>query len=173
MDILGIGPLELFFIMLIALIVLGPNDIVKTGRTIGRFLRKLVTSPTWHTMQDATREIRRLPNRLMREAGLEEIKEELEPQKIKKDLGLDQIQGEAKALQHDLSELEPQKIKKDLGLDQIQREARELQHDLSEWTTPPDPGQKSSPPASPAPLVETPAESSAPGEETKSETTHT
>ena len=40
MEILGIGPLELIFILLIALIVLGPGDMVKTGRTIGRFLIK-------------------------------------------------------------------------------------------------------------------------------------
>jgi Sec-independent protein translocase protein TatA len=36
MDFLGVGPLELLFILLIALIVLGPNDMVKTGRTLGK-----------------------------------------------------------------------------------------------------------------------------------------
>jgi Sec-independent protein translocase protein TatA len=40
MEILGIGPLELVFILLIAVIVLGPGDVVKTRRTIGRFLIK-------------------------------------------------------------------------------------------------------------------------------------
>ena len=34
MEILGIGPLELFFILIIALIVLGPNDMVKAGRIL-------------------------------------------------------------------------------------------------------------------------------------------
>lgn len=78
MEILGIGPLELIFIFLIALIVLGPTDMVKAGRTIGRFMRRIVTSPGWRTFQQASREMRYLPNKLMREAGLEELERDLE-----------------------------------------------------------------------------------------------
>ncbi len=74
MEILGIGPLELIFIILIALILLGPKDMAKAGRTIGRFLRRIVTSDEWRTMQQASRELSRLPNRLIRDAGLEEAK---------------------------------------------------------------------------------------------------
>ena len=77
MDILGIGPLELFFIILIALIVLGPKDIVKAGRGIGKNLRKLVMSENWRTIQQASNEIRTLPNRLIREAGLDEVQKDL------------------------------------------------------------------------------------------------
>ena len=77
MEILGIGPLELFFILLIALIVLGPGDMVKAGRTLGRFLRKVITSPEWKTIQKASRELRYLPNRLMREASLEDLSKDL------------------------------------------------------------------------------------------------
>jgi Sec-independent protein translocase protein TatA len=77
MDILGIGPLELFFIILIALIVLGPKDMVKAGRTLGKNLRKIVTSENWRTIQQASNEIRTLPNRLMREAGLDEVQKDL------------------------------------------------------------------------------------------------
>ncbi len=73
MEILGIGPLELLFILIIALIVLGPKDMAKAGRTIGRFLRKIITSPEWRTVQKASRELKYLPNRLMREASLEEL----------------------------------------------------------------------------------------------------
>jgi Sec-independent protein translocase protein TatA len=77
MEILGIGPLELFFILLIALIILGPGDMVKAGRTLGRFLRKVVTSPEWRTVQKASRELKYLPNRLMREANLEDLSKDL------------------------------------------------------------------------------------------------
>ena len=63
MEILGIGPLELIFIFLIALIVLGPTDMVKAGRTLGRFMRRIVTSPGWRTLQQASREMRYLPNK--------------------------------------------------------------------------------------------------------------
>ena len=68
MDIFGIGPTELVFIILIALIILGPKDMQKTGRTIGRFLRNLTTSDGWRVFRDTSREIRNIPNRLMREA---------------------------------------------------------------------------------------------------------
>lgn len=78
MNLFGIGPLEIFFILIIALIVLGPRDMAKAGRTIGRFLRRLAISREWRLVQQASREIRYLPNRLMREAGLEEDIQEFE-----------------------------------------------------------------------------------------------
>ncbi len=77
MEILGIGPMELLLILVIALIVMGPNDMVKTGRTIGKFLRQIVKSPTWQAVQQTSRDLRYLPNKLMREAGMEEEVEQL------------------------------------------------------------------------------------------------
>jgi len=77
MDILGIGPLELMFVLVIALIIFGPNDMVKAGKTAGRFLRKIVTSDGWQTFQQTTKEMRTLPNKLIRDAGLEEFKDEI------------------------------------------------------------------------------------------------
>ena len=69
MEILGIGTSELVFIVIIALIILGPKDIQKAGRTIGKFLRDIVTSDGWKMFQQTSRELRTLPNRLMREAN--------------------------------------------------------------------------------------------------------
>ncbi len=77
MDILGIGPLELLFIFIIILVVLGPNEMVKTGALLGRYLRRLMMSPTWKLIQDTSREIRYLPNRLARQAGLDDIQKEM------------------------------------------------------------------------------------------------
>ena len=77
MDILGIGPLELLFIIIIALIVLGPKDMVKAGRTIGKYLRQVTTSSTWQAVQLTSRELRNLPNKLMRDTGLEEDLKEI------------------------------------------------------------------------------------------------
>jgi sec-independent protein translocase protein TatB len=69
MEILGIGAPELLFIVIIALIVLGPKDMQKAGKTIGKWLRDTVTSDSWKLFQQTTRELRNLPNRLMREAN--------------------------------------------------------------------------------------------------------
>ncbi len=110
MDILGIGPLELLFIFLIALIVLGPKDMVKAGRTIGTFLRKMMTSSTWRTVQQASKEIRVLPNRLMREAGLEDLENPMNSLK---------------------------NLTQDPELKKLDEELNSWQADISSWTTPP------------------------------------
>jgi Sec-independent protein translocase protein TatA len=77
MDFLGIGPLELIFVFIIILIVLGPNDMVKVGGTLGRYIRQIMRSDTWRVIQDTSREIRGLPTKLARQAGLEEFEKEL------------------------------------------------------------------------------------------------
>ena len=107
MDILGIGPLEFIFILIIALIVLGPSDMVKAGRTIGRFLRQIVTSPTWRAVTRTSSELRTLPNKLIRDAGLED--------------NLKEIQNATK-----------QAIPTDLNSD-----LNQWKEDVSSWTTPP------------------------------------
>lgn len=76
MEILGIGPQELIFIVIIALLVLGPKDMQKAGKTIGKWLNNLVHSDGWKIFQTTSREIRNLPTTLMREANLDLGKEE-------------------------------------------------------------------------------------------------
>lgn len=73
MQILNVGPWEFFFILLIMLIVLGPDNMVKTGRQLGRWVYKLVRSPLWAQLMDTSKEIRNLPAKIVREAGVEEI----------------------------------------------------------------------------------------------------
>lgn len=71
MEILGIGASELIFILLIAIIILGPKDMQKAGKTIGRWLNQLRQSDGWKVFQDTSREIRNIPNKLMRDANME------------------------------------------------------------------------------------------------------
>jgi len=71
MEILGVGWQELIFIFLIALIVLGPKDMQKAGKTVGRWLNQLVRSDGWKALQQTSRELRKLPTTLMREANLD------------------------------------------------------------------------------------------------------
>lgn len=75
MDIFGIGPLEIAFILILVIIIFGPKDLMKTGKTIGKSLNKLVRSDTWRTINQTTQELKDLPNRLMREAGLDELEQ--------------------------------------------------------------------------------------------------
>jgi sec-independent protein translocase protein TatB len=71
MELFGVGASELIFILIIAIIVLGPKDMQRAGRTIGRWLNQLVRSDSWKVFQKTSAEIRNLPRNLMREANLE------------------------------------------------------------------------------------------------------
>jgi Sec-independent protein translocase protein TatA len=50
MEIFGIGFPELLFIFVIALIVLGPRNMVKTSRQVSDGINKIVTSNTWKSV---------------------------------------------------------------------------------------------------------------------------
>ena len=76
MELLGIGPLELIFVLLIVLLVLGPDDLVSTGKKIGRFMRTVSRSETWRSIRQTAEDLRRLPTKLMREAEIESYLEE-------------------------------------------------------------------------------------------------
>ena len=117
MDIFGIGIQEVLFILVIALIIFGPKDIVKAGQAAGKFLRKLVTSPTWRTVQKTSRDLRNLPNKLMREAGFDELKEDIS-----------EIKGYVKP---------DQEIAK--AKQEINAEIKKVDTGLSAWTTPSPP----------------------------------
>ena len=78
MDILGIGLPELIAIFIIIILVLGPDDIQKVGLKIGKTVRKINTSDDWKALKRLSKEIRTLPNRLAREAELDELKKQFE-----------------------------------------------------------------------------------------------
>ena len=71
MEILGIGAQELIFIVIIALIVLGPKDMQKAGKTIGRWLNQFIRSDIWKLFQQTSSELRNLPRNLIKEANME------------------------------------------------------------------------------------------------------
>lgn len=73
MEILGIGPMELLLVLLLALALVGPRDLGKHARGLGRALRRLYHSEEWAAVQQASRNLRSLPSRLAREAELEEL----------------------------------------------------------------------------------------------------
>lgn len=86
MEVLGIGPLEFLFIFIIILLVLGPKDIEKTARNLGKGLNKVYRSPNYQVIRKASEEIRNLPARLAAEAQLEELKEMADFKDIEQEL---------------------------------------------------------------------------------------
>jgi len=73
MDLFGVGPLELLLVVLLALVLFGPKDIANHARSAGRFLNRLYKSEGWRTMTQASSALRNLPNRLAREAELDQL----------------------------------------------------------------------------------------------------
>lgn len=80
MNLFGIGPLEILFIVLLAILIFGPKDLSNASKTIGRSLNKLIKSDTWRTVNQASNRLKNLPNELMREAGIEELQKETDQQ---------------------------------------------------------------------------------------------
>lgn len=74
MEILNIGIPEILLILVLTLILLGPEGMVSTARNLARTWRKFVHSPLWKDIVSTQREIKDIPTRLVREAGYEEIK---------------------------------------------------------------------------------------------------
>jgi len=75
MNIFGVGPLEIIVVIVIGILVLGPEGMVEAGKKLGKFLRSVITSTWWQGVRRSVNEIQHLPQRLMREAELEELKE--------------------------------------------------------------------------------------------------
>ena len=78
MNILGVGPLELILVLLVVLLVLGPKDLVKAGNKLGQFLNTVMKSEIWDSVTRVNKTVRDLPATLMREAELEDIKNEFD-----------------------------------------------------------------------------------------------
>ena len=75
MNIFGIGPLEIVFVLIIGILVLGPEGMIEAGRKLGKFMRSIIHSPWWKNIRQGVSEIQHLPQRLIREAELEELNE--------------------------------------------------------------------------------------------------
>jgi len=72
---LGIG--EILFIIIIAVIIFGPGNMVKTARDAGVFLRKVAKSPYWQEIWATKRELSEIPKMIAKEAQLNETISEL------------------------------------------------------------------------------------------------
>jgi len=75
MNIFGIGPLEIIFVLIIGILFLGPKGMIEAGHKLGKFMSSTIRSPWWQNIRRGVNEMQHLPQRLMREAELEELNE--------------------------------------------------------------------------------------------------
>jgi len=78
MKFLNVGVLEFVFILLLAFIVLGPKQAVKTAGEVGRWVKKLVSSSFWRELVSTSKQIQELPRKLMDEAEIQDTLKDLE-----------------------------------------------------------------------------------------------
>lgn len=78
MRFLNLGLPEIIFIIILALIIFGPNNLVKSAKEAGEFLRKVTKSPYWQEVWATKRELDELPKMLAKEANLTETIKDLD-----------------------------------------------------------------------------------------------
>lgn len=71
MEFLNLGWLEVALILVLAFIVLGPGKMVKTGRDLGEWIRKLSRDQLFRDVIQTTDEIRRYPRKIFDESLLD------------------------------------------------------------------------------------------------------
>ena len=88
MKFLNIGVLEFLFILLLALIILGPRKAVKTAGDIGSWVKEFLSSPFWQDLQKTSKEIQDLPKKMMDEAEIQKTIEELDRSEAARQQGI-------------------------------------------------------------------------------------
>ncbi len=78
MKVFNIGVGEILFIIVLAVIIFGPENLVKSAREMGAFLRKVTKSPYWQEVWATRRDLEEIPRMLAKEANLKETLRELE-----------------------------------------------------------------------------------------------
>ncbi len=160
MEIFGIGIGEVFLIIIIALIILGPQDTIKAGRNLGRAVRRFFSSEEWRTLLQASKEIRTIPEKLMEETGLDHP-EDIFPSEaeIREQAGLNDLQKDVASWNADLEGMKkgtnldttgserilpPQPAvhqaasqtaapAREAGLEDVERDLSQWKADLSAW----------------------------------------
>jgi len=158
MELFGIGIFEVFLVMLIALLVLGPQDTIKAGRSLGKAVRRFFQSEEWRALLEASREIRTIPEKLMEETGLDHPEDILPSEaEFRKEAGLDELEQDMAEWNADISKLKkeaggdqpgrilppnqeiprpassPATVVPQTGLDELERDLSEWKADLSAW----------------------------------------
>lgn len=82
MDLLGVGPLELIFFVVLLLVLFGPKDLAQGARQLGTWINRVTRSEAFRAAQTMREEISTLPQRMVQEAHLDEVQRDLHNQTI-------------------------------------------------------------------------------------------
>ncbi len=108
MNFLNIGIPEIFLLLVLALLVLGPEKLKQTLTGLARKLNRLVRSDQWRTASSVYRDIRQYPSKILKEAQLEEVQKQLDELNRKTEQELREIQSDTGYIPSDITELNEQ-----------------------------------------------------------------
>ncbi len=100
MEIFNIGPWELVLIIVLAMVVFGPEGMVKFARESAVFFRKVTRSSFWQELVSTSEELKDIPRQLVKEADLEESLREINrlQNSIKKPDDVEEVEGNSNAI---------------------------------------------------------------------------
>lgn len=78
MSFLGIGPIELVFLVILLVLIFGPEDLVSAGKKLGRFLNQVKRSDFWSALSDLRKRAKTAGEEIIKETGIDEVQEDLE-----------------------------------------------------------------------------------------------
>ncbi len=123
---------ELLFLVMIALVILGPKDLSLAMRKLGQFVAR---------GRSMANEFRAAFDDIARQAELEDLRKEIED--LKRDNAVTQAVDELKGVEKDINE-------------SVMREERAMQAELKKPAAPPQDAASAPPEAAPAPAEEKP-----------------
>jgi Sec-independent protein translocase protein TatA len=78
MQIFGsIGTSEILLVLILMIILLGPQKMVEGAKDLGKTIRKVTRSQFWKDVKQTSREIRDIPKKIMEEADIEDDVKEI------------------------------------------------------------------------------------------------
>lgn len=77
MKFLNIGIPELFFLLILMLIFLGPKGMEENARKLALLIRKITRSKTWRSFMGIYKEVKEYPAEIMKEVDLDELQKDL------------------------------------------------------------------------------------------------
>jgi Sec-independent protein translocase protein TatA len=77
MKFFNLGLPEIILIIVLALIIFGPGNMIKTAKEAGVLIRKITKSPYWQEVWATKRELNEIPKMLAKEAQLDETLRDL------------------------------------------------------------------------------------------------
>lgn len=98
MNFLNVGIPELFLLLALVLILLGPERMQQNARTLARRIHQLTKSETWRDFISFYREIKNYPARVMKETKMEEIVRDLNEMNTRTENDLDALNRNLKSL---------------------------------------------------------------------------